>query len=128
MRGLLYICNMPEIMNIADFLEPVRPTEISQDEDYHDGQIGREILIYENEETDLSNADIIFIGCPEQRGAGPSKKANSPNIIRREFYKLYNWHNSLKLADAGNIISGASLTDTYAALKTVIKEINLAGK
>ncbi len=119
---------MPEILNIADFLEPVSLSEISMDEEYHDGQFGREIAIYENENSDISDADIVIVGCAEQRGAGPSKKIVSPDIIRREFYKLYNWHKSLKIADAGNIRTGAALTDTYAALKTVIKEINASGK
>ena len=40
----LYICTMPDISNIADFLEPVNLPEISQDEEYHDGQAGKEIL------------------------------------------------------------------------------------
>ena len=115
-------------MNIADFLEPVNLPGISQDEEYHEGQVGNEILIYESEETDLSDADIILVGCAEQRGMGPGKKSHSPDIIRREFYKLYNWHSSLRIADAGNIRTGAALADTYAALKTVIREINQAGK
>lgn len=119
---------MPDISNIADFLEPVNLPEISQDEEYHEGQAGKEITMYANEYPDLSESDIILIGCPEQRGAGPSKKSASPDIVRREFYKLYNWHNSLKLADAGNIRAGATLNDTYAALKIVIKEIHAAGK
>jgi formiminoglutamase len=124
----LYICSMPDISNIADFLVPVNLSEISQDEEYHDGQAGKEIEIYTNEYADLTQSDIVLVGCPEQRGAGPGKKSSSPDVVRREFYKLYNWHNSLKLADAGNIRTGASLNDTYAALKTVIKEIRSSGK
>lgn len=118
---------MPGILNVTDFLEPVKLSEISQDEEYHDGQIGKKMLLYEREDTDLSAADIVFIGCPEQRGAGPGPNSASPDIVRSEFYKLYNWH-PLALADAGNIRSGASITDTYAALKTVITEVNAAGK
>lgn len=127
-RVNLYICSMPDISNIADFLEPVNLPEISQDEEYHDGQAGREIQIYTNEYADLTQTDIVLVGCPEQRGAGPSKKSASADVVRREFYKLYNWHHSLKIGDAGNIKPGATLNDTYAALKTVIKEIHTSGK
>src|SRR5690606_28701039 len=54
--------------------------------------------------------------------------AQSPDAIRKQFYALYNWHPSIKLADAGNILEGATLGDTRAALRTVLKEIRDAGK
>ncbi len=119
---------MPEILNIADFLEPVDLGNISQDEEYHDGQYGKTLNLYINEQSDLRDADIVLVGCSEQRGAGPSKKSMSADVIRREFYQLYDWHPSLRIADAGNVRIGATLNDTYAALKTVIKEITSAGK
>jgi formiminoglutamase len=123
-----YICTMPDSLHIADFLQPLKTAVISKDEPYHDGQIGRDIAVYDNEFPDLAEADIIFVGCSEQRGAGPTRKTSSPDMIRREFYKLYNWHPLLKLADAGNVKTGAGLPDTYAALRTVIREITGLGK
>ena len=119
-----YICTMSDSLYLADFLEPVSLAEISNDEPYHDGQTGKDIVIYDEEFPDLLQSDIIIIGCPEQRGNGPKKKNNSPDAVRREFYKYYNWHTSLKIADAGNVKTGAGLEDTYAALKTVIRELN----
>lgn len=115
---------MPDSLHIADFLEPLSLAEISNDEPYHDGQIGKDIAVYEDEMPDLPEADIIIIGCPEQRGSGVKKKSNSPDVVRQELYKYYNWHPSLKFADAGNVKTGAGLEDTYAALKTVIRELN----
>jgi len=119
-----YICTMPDSLHLADFLEPVSLAEISNDAPYHDGQIGKDIIVYEDEIPDFLLADIILIGCPEQRGNGNRKKSSSPDVVRHEFYKFYNWHPSIKIADAGNIRTGAGLEDTYAALKTVIRELN----
>ncbi|HJU46064.1 MAG TPA: arginase family protein [Chitinophagaceae bacterium] len=48
--------------------------------------------------------------------------------LQTQFYQLFYWHNDVKLVDLGNIKAGASLNDTYAALKTVIKELTEHGK
>ena len=116
---------MPDSLHLADFLEPVSLAEISNDEAYHDGQIGKDIEVFDDEFPDLLAADIILLGCPEQRGNGIKRKSLSPDVVRHELYKFYNWHPTLKLADAGNIKTGAVLEDTYAALKTVIRELNV---
>lgn len=123
-----YICVMSDSLHLADFLEPVSLAELSNDEPYYDGQVGKNILVYDDEFPDLLEADIIIIGCTEQRGGGPKKNSNAPDAVRREFYRFYNWHPSLKIADAGNVKSGADLDDTYAALKTVINELNQHNK
>ncbi len=119
---------MPDILNITDFLEPVQLSVISGDQDYRDGQAGRIISVYDSEFPDLLQADVVLLGCSEQRGSGPSKKSQSPDQVRKEFYQLYYWHNNLRIADIGNVLPGASVTDTYAALKTVLAEINGIGK
>ena len=104
-----YICTMPDSLHLADFLEPVSLAEISNDEAYHDGQIGKDIEVFDDEFPDLLAADIILLGCTEQRGNGIKRKSLSPDVVRHELYKFYNWHSSLKLADAGNIKNGAVL-------------------
>lgn len=123
-----YICTMPDSLHIADFLVPLSPAVISGDEPYHEGQIGRSINIYESEFPDIGDADIVIVGCAEQRGIHPFKKDEGPDIIRREFYRLYNWHQHLRITDIGNVVTGASLTDTYAALRTIVKEISALEK
>ena len=124
----LYICSMSDSLIIADFLEPVNLSAISGDQGYSEGQLGKHITIFEEEIPDLSLADIVLIGCAEQRGNGPSRKSASPDNVRAEFYKLYHWHSGLRITDLGNVKPGATLTDTYAALKTVIGEITSLGK
>ncbi|WP_315818620.1 hypothetical protein [Paraflavitalea speifideaquila] len=59
---------MSDIFNIADFLEPVNRAVLSQDESYKDGQMGKTLLVYEEEMPDLTMVDIILVGCGETRG------------------------------------------------------------
>jgi arginase family enzyme len=120
---------MSDILHIADFLEPVHTGIISDDQGYKDGQIGKSIRVFENEMPDLADADLILVGCSEQRGRMPGKYERSgPDKIRQQFYSMFYWHPEIKLADIGNISIGASLQDTYAALKTVTSELIEAGK
>ncbi len=116
-------------LHILDYLDPVNLQEISNDEAYKEGQIGKEIQVYDEDFPDLLQADIILLGCREERGARRTKNTLAgPDFIREQFYQLYNWHSDIRLADAGNIKIGASLADTYAALKTVISELTGIGK
>jgi len=114
--------------SIIDFLEPVNTSEISLDNSFREGQIGRKIQVYENEFPDLDEADIVFVGCTEQRGAALLHASQAANAIRSEFYNLYYWHQDIRLADIGNIKTGKAMTDTYAALKVVVHELVTAGK
>ncbi|MGN6508654.1 MAG: formimidoylglutamase [Chitinophaga sp.] len=103
---------------------------LNDDEQYDDLQIGNLIDLYGEEHIpDLDSADIILLGAGEVRGNGTPNNGNkAPDAIRREFYQLYHWHKDVRLADAGNILTGRSLTDTYAAFKTVVTEFIDAGK
>ena len=56
-------------------------------------------LSYEGEVPDLDNADIVIVGCAEQRGAALLHPSTAPSVVRSEFYSLYQWHNDVKLAD-----------------------------
>jgi formiminoglutamase len=115
---------MADYLNIADFLSPVNLHEISHDEAYKEGQIGSTIAIYQDEFPDLDESQIVLVGCGEQRGSGLTHGlSEGPDIIRRHFYSLYYWHPDIKIADVGNIRTGALYTDSYAALKTVVQEI-----
>lgn len=116
-------------LHILDYLDPVNRQEISNDEEYKDGQVGKIIEVYEEEFPDLLQADLVFVGCREERGARRSRPLlNGPDLIRRQFYQLHHWHSDLRLADIGNIKSGSTLTDTYAALRSVINELIGLGK
>jgi len=120
---------MSDHLQIADFLDPVNIHEISHDEGYKEGQLGKSIAIYDEEFPDLDEAQIVIIGCGEQRGSGLIHgHSEAPDIIRRHFYNLYYWHQDIKIADLGNIKAGSLFTDSYAALKTVVQELIGDGK
>ncbi|MBS1759532.1 MAG: formimidoylglutamase [Bacteroidetes bacterium] len=120
---------MADHLNIADFLEPLNLHEISHDEGYKDGQLGREIAVYAEEFPDLDEAQIVLVGCGEQRGSGLIHgQSQAPDVIRRHFYALYYWHQDIKIADVGNIKAGSLYTDSYAALKAVVQELLNEGK
>ncbi|HEY4205506.1 MAG TPA: formimidoylglutamase [Puia sp.] len=120
---------MPANLHISDFLDPVNLAEVSQDQGYKDGQIGKLIDVYDEYFPEVEDANLVVVGCGEERGALRDRTgAYAPDIIRSEFYQLYYWHTDIRLADVGNIRQGASLADTYAALKTVIRELTGIGK
>ncbi len=119
-------CGMNDYLNLADFLFPVNIAELSDDQLYHDGQIGKIISVFGEEFPDLFDTDIVLVGCHEWRGAGKSnvvQDLSAADAVRRQLYQLYYWHTDLKIADIGNIKTGATLQDTYAAVKTVLQEL-----
>lgn len=114
--------------SIIDFLDPIHLAEISLDAGYKEGQIGKVIRVYEEEFPDLDEAQIVLVGCGEQRGAALLHQSSAANAIRNEFYNIYYWHQDIKLADVGNIKIGKTLNDTYAALKIIVHELISDGK
>jgi arginase family enzyme len=108
---------------LADFLEPVNKDQLSDDAGYKPFQVGKGIAAYETTLPDIDDAQIVLIGCNEQRGAGKGGASVAADSIRKEFYNLYYWHSDIKLADLGNVRTGKTIADTYAALKVVIHEV-----
>lgn len=95
----------------------------------HALQIGKRILPITAYNSDWSEADIVLIGCGEQRGTDMQAPwSHSPDAVREELYRMYDWHPSVKVADMGNIREGATPGDTRAALRTVLQEVEAAGK
>jgi arginase family enzyme len=114
---------------LSSLLLPVDKARISEDAGYREGQIGYAILAHEEEGIpDISEADIVIIGCTEQRGAGLMHANSAADSIRTELYNLYYWHHDIRLADLGNVRTGKTVADTYAALKMVLQELSEEGK
>jgi formiminoglutamase len=117
------------MQDFQDFLEPISLAIVSEDEGYIDGQIGKHILTEETEYFDVNNADVVLVGVVESRGNGRrDKENNAADIIRKQLYKLHYWHADIKIADIGNIKKGATLNDSYAAIKTVLEELYIRKK
>lgn len=110
--------------DLHDFLSPVDIHVLNQDGGYNDGQFAKHIKIYESELPDLSDADIVLVGVNEYRGSGLFEVLESAaSVIRRQLYQLHYWHFDTRIADIGDIKTGASLNDSYAAIKTVLAEL-----
>jgi len=114
---------------IKDFLQPLDLSFILADDELKDGQLGNTIQFYKSHFPDLEKADVILMGITEERGTGNGvANSQAPDIIRKKLYRLFNWHSDVQIADIGNINPGATLNDTYAAVKTVTAELIDAGK
>ena len=109
--------------DLHEFLNPVNKSSLNDDKGYNESQVAGSIKIYEEELPDLTGVDIVMAGINEFRGEGFVGEANSADAVRKQFYQLFYWHKDITIADLGNIKCGANLADTYAAIKTVLKEL-----
>jgi len=110
--------------SIIDFLDPVDLPQVLEDGDLKEGQIGKSIYIFQDAFPDLTHADIVIASCDELRGDGQLGSASAEtDAVRKELYSLYYWHKQIKLADIGKVKTGMHISDTYAAIKTVAKEV-----
>ena len=102
---------------------------LSKDEGYRDTQLGKHILVNQGSLPDITHADIVIIGAGECRGAGFALNGHeAADAIRAAFYNLYYWHAQVTIADIGNVKLGQTISDSYAALRTVISELILQNK
>jgi len=115
--------------DIFDYLTPVDLHSISGEMAYTDGQFAKHFQIYSNDFPDLEAAQLVIVGIGENRGTGLlAPESNAPDAIRKQLYRLHSWHEDINIADIGNIIRGAQINDSYAALQTVLAELIKSGK
>lgn len=113
------------MQDLRQFFTPTHFIETVPEGTYEPAQLGAHINPAIDDSYDWEDADVILVGC-----GGYTKDADNsgPDAIRQELYKMYGWHTDVKIADAGNIIKGARPRDTIAALRTVLAELQQAGK
>ncbi|MEO6404252.1 MAG: formimidoylglutamase [Ferruginibacter sp.] len=115
--------------DLKDFLQPVSLSLLNEDQGYTDGQLGKHVLVYDEDMPDVSNADIVILGIKENRGSGLTiADENAADTIRKHLYKLHYWHSDIQIADIGNVEKGNTINDSYAAIKTMIIELLLKEK
>jgi formiminoglutamase len=120
---------MSDSQLIEDFLQPVDLSAVLGDDELNAAQLGRNIQTYAFQFPDLEKVDMVLLGITDERGTGNGVSlSEAPTLIRKNLYRLYYWHTDVRIADIGNVSSGATLKDTYAAAKAVIKELIDAGK
>jgi arginase family enzyme len=112
------------MLDLIQFLDPVPVHELNDDDGYTDGQLAKHIEIFTEELPNIEKTDIILLGITECRGNGYFETDhNAANIIRRHLYGLHYWHTDISIADMGNVKQGASIKDSYAAIKTILAEL-----
>ena len=109
--------------DLTEYLIPLQTAAINGDTNYGKQQLGNAIKIFEEEMPDISEVEIIIVGMDEFRGEGKNVSRSSADAIRKKLYELYYWHKEISIADIGNIKSGASLNDSFAAATIVLKEL-----
>lgn len=112
--------------HLRDFLDPVAPDELFGDYTFHEHQLGH--MLTRPEWTEAEEPSVFIVGVKEQRGDGFPMDTAAPDQVRRQLYPLYHWHPEIHVGDLGNIRTGATLADTYAALKTVLADLVGQGK
>lgn len=98
--------------------------------DFFRSQIGATLRVYDEIFPDLEEEkpDLALFGVLDDRMAiGNAGCDDAANAIRKHLYPLYQGEYKLKLADLGNIKAGETVTDTYAAVKTVCEELIRSG-
>lgn len=73
---------------------------------------------------DLGSVDIAILGVEEDRNASRLGSSASPDLVRNELYQLFRLNPGLKITDLGNLKCGATVQDTYFALRDVLLELN----
>ena len=117
------------MQDLSTFFSSVHFIDTKGQDTYNKMQLGARIGFATQDNFDVDAADIIIVGCGERRAAEDGKLySKGPDAIREELYKMYAWHTDVKIVDAGNIVEGARINDTRAALRTVLNELQEAGK
>lgn len=114
--------------DLQEFIDPIDVSRISGDTAYNDAQLGKVMDIFSEDFPELHDVNIILAGINEFRGAGVLEDKNAADAVRAQLYKLHHWHSGIRVADIGNIRTGASIADSYAAAATVLKEFISLGK
>lgn len=108
---------------VVDYLLPISDSLYEEIKPLHGQSIGKLLTIHTKKSglPDLKYTKIAIVAVQEGRNAVNNEDTGKGlDLVRKEFYKLFqgNWTHSM--ADLGNISQGESVSDTYFAVKEVI--------
>jgi formiminoglutamase len=112
-------------MSLSDFFTPIDLKNIAPKNGYYASHLGEKIAHFSDNFPDLEQkTDIAIIGVQDDRNAINNPGcALGPDYVREKLYQLFEGGYKIKIADLGNIRQGATITDTYFAVKTVVNEL-----
>jgi formiminoglutamase len=116
-------------MDLSSFFNPLT-SEIIPKKYTFDSLMIRDFTQFNTDEfPDWRKADIVIIGCDDDRGAKELKgTAYAPDQIRQQFYGLAVPKREIALCDLGNLVKKERLHEYHDALALVTHEIVKAGK
>ncbi|HWK57346.1 MAG TPA: formimidoylglutamase [Parapedobacter sp.] len=117
-------------MSLSVFFSPVSSKAFTPDTGFFRSQIGASVRLFDQHFPDLDGEkpDLALFGVLDDRMAnGNQGCADGADAVRNYLYGLYQGDYTLRLADLGNIRAGETVTDTYAAVKTVCEELIKSG-
>lgn len=112
-------------MSLADFFTPVDLAKITPKNGFYTSHLGVKIHqgMIDLAAEDIA-IDIAIIGVEDGRNAVNNSGCGlAPDYVREKLYQLNEGSYNTRIADLGNIKAGATVTDTYFALKTVVEEL-----
>ncbi|MDB5136784.1 MAG: formimidoylglutamase [Mucilaginibacter sp.] len=112
-------------MSLSDFFTPIDLKRIMPKNGYYASHLGEKIEHFSVDFPNLEQKmDIAVIGVQDDRNAiNNAGCALAPDHVREKLYQLFEGGYKTKIADLGNIRQGATVTDTYFAVKTVVNEL-----
>lgn len=118
-------------MPLSVFFQPVPLKQLTPEGGFAIVQLGALIHKYTSEFPDLTGEnkpDLAIFGVEDDRKAiGNEGCAAAANAVRKQLYTLYRGDLPLNMVDLGNIAAGATVKDTYAAVRTVCEELIKSG-
>jgi len=109
---------------VFDFLEPLDADMLEFIDGLSPQALGKKVVLHTDREfPETEKTAIAIIGVLENRGLGEKKEHVNLHYIRKQLYSLYpgNWDNTI--IDMGDIPAGATVQDTYFALKRIAAEL-----
>lgn len=113
-------------MSLTDFFSPVNPDSFTPKSGFYTSQLGLKAHIYTESFPDFeeNTYDLAIFGVLDGRGSVNNEGcALAPDYFREKFYKLNEGAFASRIVDLGNIKHGASIADTYVAIKMVVSEL-----
>lgn len=113
-------------MSLSDFFSPVSPDKLAPKHGFYTSQLGLKAAFYSDKFPDLegNQYDIAIFGVLDDRAAVNNEGCGlAPDYFRSQFYALNEGAFNSRIIDLGNIRPGASISDTYVAVKMVVAEL-----
>ena len=113
-------------MSLSDFFSPLILEKFTPKQGFYTSQLGMKTSFYTEKFPELNEKlyDIAIVGVQDDRASVNNSGCSlGPDYFREQFYLLHEGAFDCRIVDLGNIAAGASVSDTYIALKMVVTDL-----